>query len=77
MGFSQKEVAEILGFKSPSCISRWEKGISIPSWQHLFELSFIYSTIPNQFYDDLWNDIQKRLREKKLAMLDKKNNDEK
>jgi transcriptional regulator with XRE-family HTH domain len=72
MGFSQKEVADMLGLKSASCISRWENGTSIPSWQHMFELSFLYSTIPNQFYGDLWSDIQSRLRKKKLEMLDKK-----
>ena len=72
MGFSQREVAEMLGMKSASCISRWENSSSIPSWEHILKLSFLYSTLPNQLYDDLWTEVQNELREKKMRMTEKK-----
>jgi len=72
MGFSQKDVAEMLGMKSASCISRWENGSSIPSWVHILKMSFLYSTLPNQLYGDLWHEVQNELREKKMKMMNKK-----
>lgn len=65
MGFSQKEVAEILEFKSTSRISRWEKGESMPSVKNLLKLSFLYSTLPNDLYHDLWQEVRNNLRKKK------------
>lgn len=53
MGYSQKEVAKVFGFKSPSRISRWEKGEAMPSVSNLFLLSILYKTLPAQLYDEL------------------------
>lgn len=64
MGYSQKEVAALLGFESTSRISRWEKGEAMPSVKNLLKLSVLYATLPNELYFDLWqdakSDIQKR-----------------
>ena len=65
MGYSQKEVAKIFGFKSTSRISRWEKGESMPSVKNLLKLSFLYSTLPNDLYYDLWIEVKNNLRKKK------------
>ena len=46
----EAEVAAILGLKDSSPISRWEKGLSLPSLEHLFGLSRIYKTMPNEMY---------------------------
>ena len=58
-GYSQKQVAKVLGLKQSSCISQWEKGMSLPGAKQLFRLSFLYKTLPNHLYHDLcrtWKD---------------------
>jgi transcriptional regulator with XRE-family HTH domain len=67
--FSQKEVATILGLKDTSPISRWEKGISLPSLVHLFRLSRIYRTMPSEMYFDLWQDITKEIAARENDLL--------
>jgi len=71
MGFSQKDVAQALGFKSASCISRWESGEVMPAPESIFKLSFLYSTLSDQLFGDLCTEIRDSLREKKLAMMNK------
>ncbi len=58
-GLSQKQVAKILGLKSASRISRWEKGICIPSYVNVVRLSIIYRTMA----DALFRDLSRTLRE--------------
>ena len=72
-GYSQKEVAKILGFRSTGRISRWEKGVSMPSLKNLLKLSFLYSTLPAELYADLWDDVRKELGTKKLEQFKEDN----
>lgn len=53
MGYSQKEVARLLGHKDTTMLSRWEKGKSMPSARNLLKLSIIYRTLADQLYFDL------------------------
>jgi transcriptional regulator with XRE-family HTH domain len=66
--YSQKEVAAILGFKSTSRMSRWEKGLSMPSVENLLKLSFLYSTLQAELYADLWKSVKDELHDKKLKI---------
>jgi transcriptional regulator with XRE-family HTH domain len=69
--FSQKEVAMLLGLKDTSPLSRWEKGVSLPSLIHLFRLSRIYKAMPVELYFDLWQHVSKDItvRENNLVAL--------
>ena len=69
MGYSQKEVAKILGFKSASRISRWERGFAMPGVENLLKLSFLYGTLPAELYADMWNEVREELRDKKLTAI--------
>jgi len=71
-GFSQREVAEAMGLESASCISRWEKGEVIPEPENIFKLAYLYSTLAEQLFGDLWTGTTADLKDKKLAMMDKK-----
>lgn len=51
----------MLGLKDTSPISRWEKGLSLPSLIHLFRLARIYKTMPNEMYFELWQNSSKEL----------------
>jgi transcriptional regulator with XRE-family HTH domain len=52
-GLKQKEVAEILGLKSSSIISRWEKGFCLPSLLNAFKLALLYGTMVDALFIDL------------------------
>jgi transcriptional regulator with XRE-family HTH domain len=58
-GLSQKQVARILGLKSASRVSRWEKGSCIPSYVNVIRLSIVYRTMA----DALFRDLSRTLRE--------------
>jgi len=67
-GFTQKEVARILGFKQSSIISKWENGVSLPSTTYLLKLSVLYGRPTEALFTDLY----KRIKEDIFAALDKK-----
>ena len=39
-GLQQKDVAKVLGLKSASMISRWEKGLCLPNTKNLFQAGY-------------------------------------
>ena len=49
-GYSQKDVAIILGMKSTSRISKWEQGTALPSLEYLFKLSILYHVLCDELY---------------------------
>ena len=51
-GLSQREVARILGFTNASSLSRWERGVCLPSVMNLFRLSALYRTLVDALYID-------------------------
>ena len=69
MGFTQKHVAQLLGLRGTSMLSRYEHGRSMPLLETLLSLGIILR-VPVEFlyprlYDDLRNNI--RAKEEKLA----------
>lgn len=59
----------LLGLKDTSPLSRWEKGVSLPSLIHLFRLSRIYKAMPSEMYLDLWQHISKEISAKEQNLL--------
>ena len=49
----QKEVAQILGLKSASQISRWERGFCMPSSLNLLKRSLVYRPMVDALFIDL------------------------
>jgi transcriptional regulator with XRE-family HTH domain len=69
MGFTQKHVAQLLGLRGTSMLSRYEHGRSMPKLETLLSLGIVLR-VPIEFlyprlYDDLRNDI--RAKEERLA----------
>jgi transcriptional regulator with XRE-family HTH domain len=58
MGYEQLEVAYLLGLKSHTRISQWEKGFKKPSLENLLLLSFAYQTLPDELYLDLRHELR-------------------
>lgn len=71
-GLKQKEVAKILGFKSASMISRWERGYCLPSTLNLFRLAILYRTMVEAPYVDLLKTMREDLFKKEAKVLKKK-----
>lgn len=61
-GYSQKKVARILGLADTSTLSRWEHGLALPGIVHVFRLSRIYHTLPQELFDGLWLRTEKEGR---------------
>ena len=49
-GYSQKKLARMLGMKSSTLISQWEKGITLPTLDSLLKLCVIYNTLIEELY---------------------------
>ena len=64
MGYKQKDVARLLGIKSQSKISRWEKGLSTPSLKNLFQLSALYKTLCDALYFDFFKETREEVYQK-------------
>lgn len=57
-GYSQKKVARLLGLADTSTLSRWERGVTLPSTMQVFRLARIYYTEPHALFDELWNQVE-------------------
>lgn len=68
-GLQQKEVAEILGLKSASMISRWEKGLCLPSVLNLFKLAVLYRTMADALFIDLVRALRSDLHKREERVL--------
>lgn len=71
-GLQQKEVAEILGLKDSSMISRWEKGFSLPSTLNIIKLALVYRTMIDALFLDVMRSMLEDLREKERRVLQDK-----
>ncbi len=53
MGYTQVEVAQLLGLSCKSRVSEWELGKRFPGIKNLIKLSILYATLVDAFYPDL------------------------
>jgi len=72
-GLKQKEVAEILGLKSTSMISRWERGFVLPKPMNIFKLSALYRTMADALFIDLLRSVKNDIQKKEEEILKVKN----
>jgi len=61
-GLQQKQVAEILGVKSTSIISRWENNVSYPDLINAFKLATIYRVMVDALYIDLKESVSNDIK---------------
>jgi transcriptional regulator with XRE-family HTH domain len=64
VGLKQKDVAEILDLKSAGMISRWEKGVCLPSLSNVIKLSGIYSVLVDALFFPLIRLIKRKIMER-------------
>jgi transcriptional regulator with XRE-family HTH domain len=64
MGFSQKRVANFLGFKRTNDISRYEHGGKLPGLINALKLEIVYRTPVAFLFPDLYEDLRKKIRQR-------------
>ena len=64
MGYTQKEVAVLLGVNATDRISQWEQGLTLPNAVNLIKLSLVYHVFPTDLYYDLMSNLRKEIEER-------------
>lgn len=73
-GLNQREVARILGMKSASMISRWEKGTCLPDPVTMFKLAILYRTMVDALFFEIRRSLLDEMREREDKVLRRKDN---
>jgi transcriptional regulator with XRE-family HTH domain len=58
-GLSQKELADLMGFKDTTWISRWENGDTLPNLISAIRLSVLFDIPVNSLFGEIVNRVQK------------------
>jgi transcriptional regulator with XRE-family HTH domain len=69
IGLKQKDVAKILGLKNCGMISRWEKGICLPSLLNAFKLAGLYCVLVDALFFPLIRLIKRKIMERQEEIL--------
>ncbi len=64
-GYTQKQVASLLGVRSPGMISRWEQGSRLPSPVNMFRIAVLYRTMVDGLYIDLIRALRREMHAKR------------
>jgi transcriptional regulator with XRE-family HTH domain len=59
-GYSQKQVAKLLGHKTPALLSDWENEKSMPNATNLIKLCILYNKASRDLYPEYYQQVAKR-----------------
>ena len=68
-GLKQREAARILGLADASSLSRWERGVCLPSVMNMFRLAALYRVLVDALYIDTLRTIREEVRRGEVDML--------
>ena len=71
-GLKQKDVAKILNLRSPSRVSRWEKGVCLPSFSNALRLAVVYRVMVDIIYPDLLANIRHEIMDRENKVVNRK-----
>jgi transcriptional regulator with XRE-family HTH domain len=69
IGMKQKDVAKILNFKSAGMISRWEKGVCLPSLVNASKLAGLYCVLVDALFFPLIRLIKRKIMQRQNEAL--------
>jgi transcriptional regulator with XRE-family HTH domain len=69
LGLKQRDVANILNLKSVGMISRWEKGVCLPSSLNIFKLAGLYCVLVDALFFPLIRLIKRKIMERQEEIL--------
>jgi transcriptional regulator with XRE-family HTH domain len=61
-GLKQRDAARILGLRDSSSISKWERGVRLPSAAQMFRLAALYRTLVDALFIDVLRTIREEIR---------------
>lgn len=67
-GYSQKQVAFVLGVENAGMISRWEKGSRFPSPVNIFRLAALYHTMADALYFNLLRVVRREIQARRIEL---------
>ncbi len=62
-GYTQRQVAKLLGFKTPSLLSDWENEKSMPNATNLIKLCILYNKASRDLYPEYYQQVAQRFNE--------------
>jgi len=68
-GLKQRDAARILGFADASSLSRWERGVCLPSAMNMFRLAALYRTLVDALYIDMLRTVRKEIKRREAGMV--------
>ena len=71
-GYSQEDVAFIMGMKNAVSISHWENGLTVPSMRNAFKRALLYRILPYALYTDLLDSLKGEIQKGEDALAQKK-----
>jgi len=69
MDFTQSQVAEILGYHSPTDISHYEHGRKVPSLVTALKLELVYRVPVAFLFPELYHELKEQLRAREERLL--------
>lgn len=67
-GLSQVQVAHILKLKTPTSLSRWEKGERLPSLDRCLDLAAVYHRLVEDLLFPMYASARSRIHRRKLFL---------
>jgi transcriptional regulator with XRE-family HTH domain len=68
-GLKQCEAARILGFADSSLISKWERGVRLPSATQIFRLAALYRVLVDALFIDVLRTIRDEIQSLEAEVL--------
>lgn len=68
-GYTQKQVAYLIGVKNAAEIARWEKGIKLPNTCNAFKLSALYRTFLNELYFEFIHGLKQEIHKREHNLM--------
>jgi transcriptional regulator with XRE-family HTH domain len=69
MGFSQKQVARLLGQRDASMVSHYEHSRALPPLRVALSLEIIYRTPVAFLFPAMYNELKRQIRHEEEALL--------
>ena len=67
-GYSQQQVAQLIGHKSKTKISNYENGIVVPSLKIMMKLSLIFRTLPQELFPHMFQKMRKEISKAEIKL---------
>ncbi len=68
-GYTQKQVAHLIGVRNPSDIAQWEQGAKLPNTVNMFKLCALYRTSCNELYYETLNGYKQEITLKEYKLF--------